>query len=355
MIQENSQGICIDLKGWTENGYMIEWLQMKEVLGGDLPTGTASLAYPLDEQTAINITDQNTGTIILEDTNDGGFCFEIPIFITQREKEKNNLLISFVCCPNPEFFSTRISGTYTDINDALCYLYPNLDIRTESDQDNEQPLHQLCETSLNFCKRLGFSYKRGAIFGFAWDGLLIKDLIGVNYRGSDENIDENIPIISGELTNIEPYNLTYSRTQNYPIINPWTDEDNTLQKTYTDYLPKNVISVLGPDYYICRSGFDSMISNFIYNTTLFNTDFNANYTISGVAMPNNYRLGDIIKYRRQDDTDVKEQESYTKCLVYSNEVFISNGNCGVVDRTNKKPFGWHTELRGIEDGGWTQT
>ena len=167
----------------------------------------------------------------------------------------------------------------------------------------------------------------------------------------DENIDENIPDIlgggTGDLTNIEPYTLTYSRIQNYPIMNPWTES------SYTP--PKNVTSVLGADYFICRSGYDNLIDNFIYNTTLFNTDYKANYTLSGIVMPNNFRLGDLVKFKRADDSEKKDPEDYTKCLVYSNEVFFSNGNCGVVDRTTGKPFGWHTELRGIINGGWTQT
>ena len=351
MKQENSQGFCIDIKEWTEKGFGIEWLQMKEILGGDLPTGTASLIFPQDEDVMDWIPEQNTGTIILEDSNDGGFCFEVPMFITSRELDGNNLSISFVCCPSPSFFSDRISRTYTDINDALSFLYPNLDIRTDSDQNNNQPLHQLYETSLSFCKRLCYSYKQNAIFGFGWDGLVIKDLIGRNHKGADENLEENIPDIlgggTGDLTNIEPYTLTYSRTQNYPIVNPWEDTNTNP--------PKNVISILGADYFICRSGYNNMISNFLYNSVLFNTDFNANYTLSGVVMPNNYRLGDIVRFQRADDSERKDMAAYTKCLVYSNEVFFSNGNCGVVGRSTGKPFEWHTELRGITDGGWTQT
>lgn len=351
MKQTNSQDISFDIKEWTERGFGIEWLQMKEVLGGDLPTGTASLIFPQDENVMEWITEQNTGTIIIEDNNDGGFCFEIPMFINHREYDGNNLQIGFICCSDPGFFSIRESRTYEDINDALRYLYPHLDIRTESDQNNNQPLHQLCETPFNFCKRLCYSYKQGAIFGFGWDGLVIKDIIGINHRGADENRDENIPDIlgggTGDLTNIEPYTMTYSRMQNYPIINPWTDTD------YTS--PKNVTSILGADYLICRTGYDNLIDNFLYNTTLFNTDYTANYTLSGIVMPNNYRLGDLVKFKRADDNEKKDPEDYTKCLVYSNEVFFSNGDCGVTDRTTGKPFGWHTELRGIINGGWTLT
>jgi len=352
MKQTNSQDISFDIKEWTERGFGIEWLQMKEVLGGDLPTGTASLIFPQDEDIMEWITEQSTGTIILEDNNDGGFYFEIPMFITRREYDGNNLRIGFICCSDPGFFSIRESRTYEDINDALCYLYPHLDIRTESDQNNNQPLHQLYETSLNFCKRLCYSYKQGAIFGFGWDGLVIKDIIGINHKMLDENLDINIPDIlgggTGNLTNIEPYTLTYSRTQNYSIINTWTDT------TYT--AAKNVTSILGKDYLICRSGYDNLINNFLYNTTLLNSGFKGFYTISGIVMPNNFRLGDIIKFKRADDSiGKKDPEDYTKCLVFSNEVFLSNENCGVTDRITKKPFGWHTELKCIVDGGWTIT
>jgi hypothetical protein len=70
-------------------------------------------------------------------------------------------------------------------------------------------------------------------------------------------------------------------------------------------------------------------------------------------MPNSYRLGDIIKYRRADDEEyINDPDYYTKCLVFSNEVFIGNGQD--IAGPHGFNFEWTTELRGIEDGPWTR-
>ena len=354
----NTQNISIELTPWTDQYFSIDWLQLKEELGGNLPVGKASLVFPRNDDSLNLLLEENTGKLLFSDNNDSGFNFELPIFITSREYSENALVIDFICTPSDKFFEERISGTYDNIQDAIETVYPGtLDIRVESDQNNEQKIHQNCETSLNFLRRLGYSYKANTVFGFSWTGFLIKDIIGTSSTGKDESIDDDLPEIigggTGNLTNTQPYTLTYSRKENYPIINPWTDEDNTLQETYSDYLPKNVISVLGTKYYICRAGFEDMIKNYIINTTKINAGYNVKYSITGSLMPNSYRLGDIIKYRRADDEEyINDPDYYTKCLVFSNEVFIGNGQ----DITGPHGFNfeWTTELRGIEEGPWTR-
>jgi len=353
----NTQNISIELTPWTDQCFSIDWLQLKEELGGNLPVGRASMIFPRNADSLKLLLEENTGELLFSDNNEGGFNFELPIFITSRGYDKNALVIDFICTPDSKFFSERISGTYSSITDAIQSVYPgSLDIRVESDQNNEQVIYQNCETSLNFLRRLGYSYKADTIFGFSWCGLLIKDIIGTSSDGKDENNIDGLPEIigggTGNLTNTIPYSLTYSRKQEYPIINPWTDEDNTLQETYSDYLPKNVISVLGARYYICRSGYEDMIKNYILNTTRMETNFEVNYSITGSLMPNSYRLGDLIKYRRAEDDEIKDADYYTRCLVYSNEVFIGNGQ----DKVGPHGFNfeWTTELRGIEKGPWTQ-
>lgn len=354
----NTQNISIELTPWTDQYFSIDWLQLKEELGGNLPVGKASLVFPRNDDSLNLLLEENTGKLLFSDNNDSGFNFELSIFITSRGYSENALVIDFICTPSDKFFEERISGTYNNIQDAIETVYPGtLDIRVESDQDNEQKIHQNCETSLNFLRRLGYSYKADTVFGFSWTGFLIKDIIGTSSTGKDESIDDDLPEIigggTGNLTNTQPYTLTYSRKENYPVINPWTDEDNTLQETYSDYLPKNVISVLGTKYYICRTGFEDMIKNYIINTTKINAGYNVRYSITGSLMPNSYRLGDLIKYRRADDEEyINDPDYYTKCLVFSNEVFIGNGQD--IAGPHGFNFEWTTELRGIEEGPWTR-
>jgi len=347
----------LDLSPWTLSGFSIDWIQLKEELGGSLPHGKASLRFGRTEEEYEKFLNENTGHVILTDNREGGYSFKIPIFITSRNYIRNSVVLDFVCIEDPKFFSDRASATYDNITNAIDTLYPGqYSVRVESDQNNEQVLHQSCETGLVFLNRLCNSFKSGTVFGYGWDSLVLKDIVGVSSLGRDETITENLPKIigggTGDLTNTRPYSITYDRHSNYPIINPWTDENNLLKETYTDYLPKNVISVLGSRYYICRAGYEDMLKNYIENITELSTDFEGNYSITGVRMPNNYRLGDLICYHRAEDSDIKESLSYTRCLVYSNEVFMGNG----LDKVGPHGFNfeWTTELRGIEKGPWTQ-
>lgn len=307
------------------------------------------------------------GTICICDNNDNGYNFFMSYFITERQYSTNSLEIKFNIIPEGEagvkFFSEHVSGTYNNITEAINQAYPgNKDIRVDSDQNNSQKIYQTCETSLNFLNRLLLSYKSGTIFGYAWDGLLVKDILGISSTGLDEasvEIDRLPEILgggTGTLTNITPYNLTYSRAQNYPIINPWTDENNSLNETFQDHTPKNVISVMSSSYFICRAGFEDMLKNYMENKIRLDTEFNAKYLLSGTVMPNNFRLGDIVKFKRESDEseNVKDSDLYTKGLVYSNEVFIGNGQ-SETSPSGFKNFEWRTGIRGVEDGPWTQT
>ncbi len=355
----NQQNISIELLPWTDSGFSLDWIDLKEELGGNLPTGVASLVFPRTEETMGIILDTTDGTLTLHDNNDGGYNFDMKYFIVERKYTTNSLEIHFNCVPDDSFFSDLNSGTYENITDAINLCYPgNIDKRVDSDQDNSQKIYQTCETNLNFLNRLLLSYKSGIVFGYTWDGLLLKDIIGINSFGKDENnlsIDDLPDIIgggTGNLTNITPYSMTYSRIQNYPIVNPWTEEDNVLKETFQDKTPKNVVSIISSAYFICRSGFEDMIKNYIDNKTNLETEFNARYLLSGTVMPNNFRIGDIVKYKRAEDND-KEADSYTRCLVYSNEVYLGSGQ-DVNSPSGFKNFEWRTELRGIEPGPWTQ-
>lgn len=354
---DDGRMVTIDLHPWTTSGYSIDWIHIKEKLGGELPCGRVSLKFGRTDEEYEKLLDQNTGLLILTDNREGGYSFKISIFIISRDYIRNSVLLNFVCIDDPKFFNDRISESYNNITEAIETVYPgDYKISIESDQNNENTIYQNCETGLIFLNRLCNSFKSTTVFGFGWDGLLLKDLIGISSSGKDETILEGLPIITGggtgDLTNTGPYTLTYNRRNTYPIINPWIDDDNVLQTTYQDYVPKNVISVLGTQYYICRSGYENLLINYINNKTRFNTDFEGGYSITGVDMPKNYRLGDIIRYFRAEDTDIKESNYYTKCLVYSNEVFFGNG----LERVGPHGFNfeWTTELRSIEKGPWTE-
>lgn len=351
----SSQNIKLELTPWTDSGFSIDWVSFKEELGGTLPTGNVSLVFPRDQESLDSLLNINNGTFILEDNNPEGFCFEVPITVLNRSYDKNTLLLEFVGVANANFITTRVTADYKDISDAMGTLYPGeLDVRVDSDLSNNQMLHQSCETGLDYLNRLLYSYKENTVFGYTWTGLLFKDLIGRSSVGTDESVDNRLPSIvgggTGNLTNIEPYTMTYSKVGNYKIVDPWEDSDNPLKVAYKDDKPINVTSILSSGYHICRTGYEDMLVNHIKNAINFSTGFTGNYTITGTLMPNNYRIGDIVFYRRAEDDDVIDSSYYTKCLVYSNSVFMGNGQSMVSPRGFN--FEWTTELRLVESGPW---
>ena len=332
----------------------IDWIHIKERLGGELANGRVSLKIPRTEEIYEKIISQNTGRIYLEDLRDNGYCFDIPIFITTRDYIRDSLLLDFVCVEDPSFFCDLVSGEYENITKAIQSIYPDYNMKVESDQNNENTIIQKKESNYMLLNRLCNSYKAGTVYGFTWTGeLVFKDILGISSRDLDEKIITNLPQIIN-LTSTRPYSITYNRQQNYPIINPWDDNDGDSTDNYSEMMPKNVISVMGDRYYICRKGYENMLGNYLKNTVQLATDFNGNYSIAGTEMPKKYRLGDVIRYYRPEDEDNGKKESiyFTKCLVYSNELFFGNG----LERVgpNGFNFDWTTEVRVIEDGPWTK-
>jgi len=356
----NTQNITVEITPWTTHNFTLQWVQLKEELGGNLPTGKASFMFSRDSEQVSMLTEQNTGRLLLLDNNESGYQFNLPIFITDRYYSGISLIIEFVVIDDPRFFSDLVSSTYTNIDEAIRTLYPGyVDIRVDSDQNNYQPLHQNCETSLDFIRRLGLTFKSDIVFGYSFDGFLIKRIRGISSTGLDESNPQSLlPTVvgggTGNLTNTTPYTMTYDRKSNYPIINPWEEEDNVLKTTYESMKPKNAISVIGSEYFICRAGYEDMLKNYLNTSVKYSTNFSGKYVLTGSIMPNNYRLGDLIRYRRADDSQyLKDSDSYTTCLVYSNEVFLGDGRDTY--GPHRFNFEWNTELRCIDNAAWTQT
>lgn len=357
--QTNVYGISARFLPWEEKGCQIASLHMFELLGGDIAYGDLELWFPDTDEASELITEESTGTIILKDTKPNGLEYTIPIFINSRSFFSNILWISFTCIPDKSFMTDRISLEHTDIGTALNDLYPNpekekhnrVDIRTESDVNNNIPIYQTDETNYNLLKRLAYSYKRDSVFTFGFEGFMIKDTVGINSLGKDENSVQFELTGQLDMDNTEMYKLNYNKILNTTPFNPWVNKDESATKEdYSEKEPKNckvlinytTYSIMGTDYY-------QLQENYNYNSNFLNSDYYTSFTITGVDMPS-YKIGDVVTYNR-----ASQQTSYpfTKFLVASNEVFWSQNGASRLGPHGKQ-FEWSSKLLGIQPGKWSE-
>lgn len=350
--QKNVYGISVKFMPWEEKGYLVSSLHMFECLGGDLAYGDLELWFPDTDNASELITEEQTGTIEMKDTKKNGLTYKIPIFINARSFFGNVLNVRFTCISDKAFFTDRISLEHTDIRTAITDLYPGKkDIRTQSDVNNNITIYQTDETNYNLLKRLAYSYKRDSIFTFGFEGFMIKDTVGINSFGRNEN-SSNLEFTGMlDMDNTEMYKLNYNQYLNANPFNPWENrEESTTKKDYTDLQPTNcrslidytTYSIMGTDYY-------QLQENYNYNYNFMNSNYYTSFTITGVDMPF-YKIGDILTYSRASQ---ESKYPFTKFIVASNEVFFSQ-NGASRKGPHGKPFEWSSKLLGIQPGKWSK-
>ena len=154
-------GISVSISPWLANGAKLTSIRLYEEIGGKIANGVASFEIYLTEAAIDLIYKQCTGKITVTKTGNNGNILEIEFFVTKRKLVKNSLTIEFLCVKDSKFFTELVSLEHTDITQALNSLYPGkIDIRCESDVNNEVPLIQFNETNYDFCNKLAFSFKK---------------------------------------------------------------------------------------------------------------------------------------------------------------------------------------------------
>lgn len=352
--QENVYGISVKFKPWEEKGYLVASLHMFECLGGDIAYGDLELWFPDTDDASELITEEQTGTIELSDNKENGITYKVPIFINSRSFFGNIMRLKFTCVSDKSFFTNRISLEHTDIGTAIKDLYPDkkrVDIRTESDVNNNIPIYQTDETNYSLLKRLALSYKRDSVFTFGFEGFMLKDTVGINSIGKNEKSFNFEFTGQLDMDNTEMYKLSYNQYLNANPFNPWEDKDvAATKKDYTDLQPINcralidytTYSIMGTDYY-------QLQNNYNYNTNFVNSNYYTSFSITGVDMPT-YKIGDIITYSRASQ---KSKYPFTKFLVASNEVFWSQNGASRLGPHGKQ-FEWNSKLLGIQPGEWSE-
>lgn len=335
---ESPEGIIVDVDPFLSSGYRFLKLHLYEVLGGKLANGVIELVH-LGSDSALELITTTHKFTIKIDIRDG-LNYEIPCFIVNKKYLKNYLTLEFVCIEDKKFFTEPLSLDYPDITTALNSVYPGkIDLRCESDINNEVKVYQNGETSYDFCTRLSYSFKQKTVFSYSWDGFMLKEIPGIDSSGKQE--PSMGIILPGGAFQCDPYNLNYDKRLFYPPLDAWETED------YSE-APKStgINSMYDFDgYYLVAADHKQLLDNYLYNRRFMNTPLYTSFRIVCTEWPK-YKIGDIITLRRLDETN---QPPFTKFLVSSNEMFLAVDGADIVDE-NGFTFSFTSMLRGIEVG-----
>ena len=316
--------VTVDFLPWFENGYILKTLRLKEELGGTIAYGSMKLELVGTDESFKLVTTQYTGKLIIK--KDEGSIYEIDVFITDRKYYKNSLIINFLCIKDRLFNTKLVSLEHSDITTALNSLYPGkIDIRCESDINNNIPLIQNTETNHEFCNKLAMSFRKNVIFGYSWDRFLLKEKIGIDSQGNQE---PKIVLIGNAGVEIaEVYNLQYTSMLFEKSWDPWL-ENETIDYTEKAALNSKTLK-LHNGYVTVGTDYSDLMRNYLYNTTQEKYNMFVSLKVKSASIPE-YRLGDIVSFKELKDKGIPGKIY----LVKSNELVIVNE--GPSDNTGSK-------------------
>lgn len=340
----NSYEVTVDFKPWFDTGYTFTKLHLYEELGGRISGGEMDMEMDGSQEALKLITDQYTGKLTIE--KEGGNIYNIDIFITSRKFFNNFLTITFVCIQDKKFYTDLITTTYSDIDSALKEIYPGkLDIRCSSDINNGVKIFQNSETNYSLCTKLAYSYKHNTVFAFGWEGLLIKEIIGIDSTGNKEpywSITGNT-----QLHQKDSYKFDYNKKLYYKPINPWETNDSGEEAPYGNLQAKNCRVVQNyNDYQIVGTDYYQLMDNSWFNKRLMNSELYTTFRVVDFDFPR-YKIGDVLKYKR-DDQDSKLP--FDLFLVRSNELYLAIEGSSYVDE-NGFNFSWTSRFMGLQQDG----
>lgn len=348
----------IELLPWDYYGAKFRKLHIYEELGGSLPTGDADLMLDGKDPSLTLLQLQNTGQITIKSNKDDGVIYEIPIFIISKQYIKNALNIKFICGIGKDNsdFATKIQTNIYEgtLDDIIGSMYPgSCDIRCSSDVQNSLTFYQNHETQSDFLARICRSYKRQSLFGYTWEGLLIKDTVGTDSSGNEEPSQFMLGDIGKEqvdgfreVYNPELYSLPY---------NPWEDTEGVhTSEDYTGYEPINAraITRYGKTSYVAADYY-SVYENKTYNDAYYESDYFQTFRTVLREIPT-YKLGDVVLYKRREQlTSTSPSFPYNYYVVKYNEFFCStDASPDTIQIGNETlKFAFISRLLGIEKNG----
>lgn len=359
---ETSNNISLEFAPWTDDAkFLLMNLHITESLGGSIAGGNLDMRFDVTNEEALQmITEQNTGIIRIKDNKENGLSYEIPVCIHSRNHLLDTIHLEVMCIPSLDFVSKKNTVSFDDIKSAVDKLYTgNKDIRTEPDSGvSNLPEIQRCRSDYDFCNYLCKSFKKDTVFCFGWEGLMIKDLIGINSFGVDESKERIQLINGGSMTAASTQKMMYNSDlldQRKPFF-PFEDSEISLtQEDYSDKEPMNVTSMMfGEEYHIVGKDYKAHIENWKHNSKLLSSDLYYCIKIKGVDIPK-YKIGDVVNFTKLHVSEGEAEESnpFVNYIVKSNEFFYANDKTNYVDSNGFK-LSWTTLLIGIDKGDWTE-
>ena len=342
----NSSGISVNVTPYFDSGFIFDYLHMKEELGGSLPFGEIGLLHDGSPEALKLVEEQDTGHITLE--REGGNIYEIDFFITERGYRSNFLTLKFVCVPNREFYTDLKTSTWDDITSAIKSLYPGkIDLRCDSDVNNGVQFFQQRETDYDFCYRLCSSFKHDIVFGFGWEGLMLKETISKDHTGNQEPYWK----IWGEteVSQITPYNFKYNRDLYEAPLNPWEQcegkTENLPDRTNLESLNCCVMRTYG-EYRIMGRDHYQALENRRYNLRYLDSSLWNSIKTVDINLPD-WKLGDVVKYFSKWQEADGVSVPFDIYIVKANEVFFSPESSSHISADGLK-FSWTTTMLGLQ-------
>lgn len=350
----SSSHTTLEFTPWTDSGYRVTSLHVIEKLGGVIPKGEMSLFFADSSGNFPGdlVKSQNTGTIKLADEKEypENLKYEFDVFITHRKFYGNYVDLEFVVTNNIDFYNKRISRyLYKSIplKKKIEMLFPGkVDFRTTDPDVPDITVFQNCETNYEILTRLCYAYKKKSIFCYSWDGLIIKDLVGLrDHWGNSEPVKELD--VYRLMQQSEPYDLNYDKLQNHDAFYPWaTGEETTTQNDYTAYDSKYfTVQMDYQKYTVVEKEHDPYMMNTWLNTKMMNYPGHTTLKMVSTSMPH-YKIGDALK-NVGESKNISITIPWKIFVVYSNELYYS------VDANNKLDengfrYSWTSYFYGYE-------
>lgn len=389
---KNSKEVAVSFSPWTDKGdiqFSLFRLHIKEALGGEIPRGEIELVHPGTPKSLEMVQNQETGTIEIQDTKEGGFTYKFNVFITKRNVYNEIVSLEFICIPTrigedgnidsgkdalergKNFYTRLYSETYSDIEDAILSSYPGTwDKRVKTNISDKVKIYRDNETSYDLIKRLGFAWKNNSVFALGWDGLLNKEITGINSFGDSEDGDKIRKIYGDqkEWTQVSSKSSKYNTTLNTILFDPWQDpykddpgalelwKSVTPEDKYKEYVPGLVVSSItgDRDYKIHSHPYYLFEENLEASKNFYDAKGYGSIVLLGEDMPRDWKLGDTIMYYRKKDDKTWDTEGI-RCIVASNELFFSQ-NGSTKTGPHGLPFEWTTVLWATKEasGNWAK-
>ena len=289
-------GNTVTILPWTDKGFKFYVLDCREVLGGDIACGSIKMMHDGNEEALKMITDENTveirlGSLELGDT------MTIKGIITNRKYHKNLLDIEFSCIPDLDFVINRGTLSYNDIDTAIKSLWRGeIDNRTSTDLPSGIELNQAGEKDRDFLRTLCESYKKDTIYAFGLEGLLIKDIVGIDSTGHKEpywTVLGGADMIQDKGPGNDRYRLNYDYRLYLKPEDPW---ETPVSKNLGTRIFDNKYMITHSDYTIMRE-------NLYNNQRILNSKMYNQLHLIHTNFFQSYRLGDVVNYKRAGESD----------------------------------------------------